>query len=322
MIDIRLLRHVLALNKHRNFIRAADSLHISQPALSRSIAGLEQELGFLLFDRMSSGLQPTPLGQMIIERGQGIINQEKELLREILFMQGMEVGEFSVGAGPFPFENSVCEAIARLIAQHPRLQVRVNSNSPPVIINQVIDGDIDLGVVDVRLCQGDTRLSIEPLPNRTIVCCCRRGHPLAGKRSLELAEILSFPIVGTVFSPALANLLSAGGLAGRVDEASGSFLPAITVDSLSAAKKIALGCDALLPITPNCVDAELQSGDLVIIDFNAPWMQSTYGFVAKRDRTLAPAALAFIELVKQIEAESVERANWLLATYANYSKLA
>ena len=68
-IDIRLLRQVLALSKHRNFARAAESLHISQPALSRSIAGLEQSLGVQLFERTPGGVEPTICGQAVIERG-------------------------------------------------------------------------------------------------------------------------------------------------------------------------------------------------------------------------------------------------------------
>ena len=67
-IDIRLLRQVLALSKHRNFARAAEALHISQPALSRSIAGLEQSLGVQLFDRTSAGVEPTIFGQTSFNR--------------------------------------------------------------------------------------------------------------------------------------------------------------------------------------------------------------------------------------------------------------
>jgi DNA-binding transcriptional LysR family regulator len=320
MIDFRLLRHVLALGEHRNFVRAAESLHLSQPALSRSIAGLEEELGVLLFDRMPSGLQPTLYGQIIIDRGQEILDRENELRREIQLAQGIEVGELSIGAGPFPFEISVCNAVAKLIVQYPNLQVRIDKDSPPAIVEHVLNGGVDLGVVDIRHCQDDARLSIELLPMHTIACCCRRGHPLAGKNSLALAEILAYPLVGTVMPAALGPLLSSGSAAGRIDPENKSFLPAITVDSLSAARRIAQGCDALLPIALSCIESELASGDLVILDFMAPWMRNQYGFISKRDRTLSPAATEFMAKVREVEGATLELETRLFATHARFTK--
>lgn len=318
-IDIRLLRQVLALSKHRNFARAAESLHISQPALSRSITGLEQSLGVQLFDRTPTGVEPTIFGQTVIDRGQDIIKKEQELRREILLIQGIEVGELSIGAGPFPSEISVTHAVARLITRYPKLQVRIGRDSPPAIVNRVLSGDIDIGVADVRHCEDLARLSVELLPEHAVACCCRRQHPLAVKRALSLADLLHFPIVGTVMPPALAALLSRSHAVGRVNEDTSNFHPAITVDSLSAARDIALGCDALLPITPACIASELQSGDLVILDFRANWMRNQYGFISRKDRTHSPVAIEFMTRMREVEEAAIELENRLFATYSRYS---
>lgn len=318
-IDIRLLRQVLALSKHQNFARAAESLHISQPALSRSIAGLEQSLGVQLFDRTPAGVEPTIFGQTVIDRGQDIIKKEQELRREIFLIQGIEVGELSIGAGPFPSEISVSHAVARLITRYPKLQVRIDKDSPPAIVNRVLSGDIDIGVADVRHCEDLARLTVELLPEHAVACCCRREHPLAGKRALTLADLLHFPIVGTVMPPALAALLSRGHAVGRVNEDTRNFHPAITVDSLSAARDIALGCDALLPITPACIAPELQSGDLVILDFRVTWMRNQYGFITRKDRTHSPGAIEFMTRMREVEVAAIELENRLFANYSNFS---
>lgn len=318
-IDIRLLRQVLALSKHRNFARAAESLHISQPALSRSIAGLEQSLGVQLFDRTPGGVEPTICGQAVIDRGQDILKKERELRREIFLIQGIEVGELSIGAGPFPFEISVGHAVARLITRHPKLQVRIDKDSPPAIVNRVLTGDFDIGVADTRHCVDFARLTVELLPEHAVACCCRRGHPLAGRRSLSLDDLLDFPIVGTVMPPALAALLSRSHAAGRVNEDTKNFHPAITIDSLSAARNIALGCDAILPITPGCIARELESGELVILDFMAPWMRNQYGFISRKDRTHSPGAIEFMARMREIEAEAIELETRLFAAYSNFS---
>ena len=318
MIDFRVLRYVLALSEHRNFARAAESLHISQPALSRSIAGLEEDLGVQLFDRLPSGVEPTAYGHVIIDRGQEIVDKENELHREIVLMQGIEVGELSIGAGPFPFEISVCKAVGMLVARYPNLKVRIDQDSPPAIVGRILGGGVDLGLLDTRHCQDDARLAIELLPAHAIVCCCRRNHPLVDKRALKLGDVLSYPLVGTVFPRSVGALLASGSTAGRIDEASGKFFPAITIASLSAAREIALACDALLPISPTCTERELESGDLVIIDFTGPWMQVQYGFVSKKDRTHSPATLEFMGKVREVEQAAIEREAVLIATYANY----
>ena len=317
MIDLRLLRHVVALGKHRNFARAAESLHISQPALSRSIAGIENSLGVKLFDRTPRHIEPTSYGQIIIDRGQGVIDQEDELRREILLMQGIEIGELAIGAGPFPLEISVCKAVAELIALHPKLQIRIDQDSPPAIVSRVLKGVVDVGIADVRHCQNDSRLEIELLPVHVVTCCCRRDHPLAGRRSLKLTEILAYPLVGTVFPKELAAIFPPQIAAGRVDPETRTFLPAITVNSLSAAKVVATYCDALLPITPGCVEAELQSGELVILDFMAPWMRNQYGFISKKGRNPSPSAVELMAKVREIEQQVIAREQSLIATYSN-----
>lgn len=321
MIDFRTLRYVLALGEHRNFARAAESLHVSQPALSRGIAGLEQDLGVQLFDRLPSGVEPTACGRLVIDRGKEIIEKESDLRREIVLMQGIEVGELSIGAGPFPFAISVSKAVGMLVARYPNLKIRIDQDSPPAIVGRVLGGEVDLGLLDSLHCRDDARLAIELLPAHTVVCCCRRNHPLAGKRKPALGEVLAYPLIGTVFSRSVGAILSCASNAGRIDEASGKFFPAVTVASLCAAREIALACDAVLPISPTCTESELESGDLVIIDFTEPWMQVQYGFVSKKDRTHSPAMIEFMGTVRAVEQAAIEREAALIAAYANFGNL-
>ncbi|MEI8352823.1 MAG: LysR family transcriptional regulator [bacterium] len=71
MFDMRRLRHALALAEHRNFARAATALHITQPALSRSIQSLEDALGVHLFDRNPRDVEPTAFGELVLRHAAG-----------------------------------------------------------------------------------------------------------------------------------------------------------------------------------------------------------------------------------------------------------
>ena len=316
-LDIKLLKQMLALAKHSNFARAAESLHISQPALSRSISNLERTLGVQLFDRTHGGVVPTAFGRLILERGREIVSKETELQREIQMMQGIEIGELAIGAGPYPFEISVGPAVSKLIASYPKLQIRVETASPPAIVNRILGGSFDLGVADIREWHDEQRLTLEPLPVHAGVFCCRPQHPLAGRHGLTLEEILTYPLVGTVFPPSLAGTLAQGQAGGRIDPYTGHFLPAVTIDSLSLARRITVGCDAVLLLTIGAVERELQTGDLVILDCHLPWMHTNYGFIYKRDRSLSTAAHEFIARLREVEAETLARENVLLASWGD-----
>ena len=106
-----------------------------------------------------------------------------------------------------------------------------------------------------------------------------------------------------------------GQAGGRIDQDSGHFLPAVTIDSLSLARRITMGCDAVLLLTIGAVERELLAGDLVILDCHLPWMYTNYGFISKRDRSLSAATREFMARLREVEAETVERENALLATH-------
>ena len=75
-LDLRLLESAIALAHHRSYARASKALHVSQPTLSRSIAGLEDSLGVRLFDRGRGGVDPTPFGRLLLERGAALLADE------------------------------------------------------------------------------------------------------------------------------------------------------------------------------------------------------------------------------------------------------
>jgi len=128
MLELRLLHQALTLARHRNFARAAQALHLTQPALSRSIAGLETTLGERLFDRSRRGVEPTAFGQMLLARAQPLVDAATELERDFRLLRGLQIGELRVGAGAYAVELSVSQAVGRLMARHPDLQVELASH--------------------------------------------------------------------------------------------------------------------------------------------------------------------------------------------------
>lgn len=318
-IDLRLIRHVLMLAKHRNFARAADALHISQPALSRSIARLEEDLGVRLFDRTREGVVPTEYGDVVIERGGDIMNREHELQREIQMMRDLDAGELGIAAGPFPHAISCGPALGRLLAAHPKLHVRLEKQSPHETVAKVLEGAVDLGIADIREWQEDARLQIEALPAHIGVWVSRAAHPLARRADLTLQEVLAYPLACTILPHTLAKHFGNAPMAGRLDPDSERFIPAVALDALMLAPSIVATSDTIFLTPPSLVADGLERGELMILDLHMPWQRTCYGFIFKHGRTLSKATQEYMACVRTVESELMEYESHLLATYGRFA---
>jgi len=122
MVELRQLRHVIALAEHRKYARASGALHITQPALTRSIQGIEAQLGAPLFDRGPREVTPTAIGELVLRHARAIAHAAHDLERDVGLAKGMDLGELRVGAGPFVGATLVGEVVARMSRTHPKLR--------------------------------------------------------------------------------------------------------------------------------------------------------------------------------------------------------
>lgn len=317
---MRLIRHVLTLARHRNFARAAEQLHLSQPALSRSIARLEDMLGVVLFDRTRDGVVPTDYGRMLIERGEEILRRGQALKRELDLMQGLEMGEVSIVAGPFPHAISAGQALSRLLGARGGLRVRLAQQSPRGAVEQILDGAADLAIADLREWLDDTRLQLEPLPQHIGCWVVRANHPLAGRRGLSLADVLAYRLICTPLPRQLAEFFRDFPAAGYVDPDKGVFQPAISLDAISIGPALAAASDAVMLTPIGIVADRLAKGELTILDLHLPWQRTAYGFVTLRGRTPSPATLEYMACVRAVENEAMAQERDLMARYLSASQ--
>lgn len=301
-VELRQLRHVLAIDRHRNFARAAEALSLTQPALTRSLQSLESELGARLFDRDRAHVEPTPIGARFVERARLLLNQARDLEQDFAQMLGLEVGLLRLGAGPYPAELSVGTALGRLVQQHPRLLVDLAISDWPGLTRRVASGDIELAIADTSLALEDERLAVEALPRHQLQLFCRAGHPLARQTSVTLAEARSFPLVGTALPPHLSGLATADKRGLRATLPEGTTSSEIRVDSFALVLPIVLTSDAISGAAPSQIRGELERGEVVLLPLELPWLRTRYGIIRLANRTPSPAAAAFIEILREVEA--------------------
>jgi DNA-binding transcriptional LysR family regulator len=298
-LEFRLIRHALALGRHRHFARAAESLGLTQPSLSRSIAALEEELGVRLFDRTRDGVRPTAFGELLLARGAALVQGEDEFRRELRLLAGLEGGTLCVGAGPYPAEISVGTAAGRLLREHPRLRLELVCADPEVVVRGVLARQLDVGLCDPRGLADVSRLSIEPLPEHPLVMAGRPGHPLAGRKALNRDEVLAYPLATT----SLTGSQAAAAAGREIDPGTGAHATAVHVNTISLACRVARESDALLPATAGMIARDVAEGQLVALDFRDPEMCTKYSLVTRADRSPAPAVAAYCAILREVERE-------------------
>jgi DNA-binding transcriptional LysR family regulator len=144
------------------------------------------------------------------------------------------------------------------------------------------------------------------MPRHEFVVAGRPSHPLVGRAGLRLAEVLAFPVASTlIVNEAVTAAVASGGASDLLDADHGELIPAIHVNSYALARQIACDTDALVPGTARMLAPELSAGRLVLLDFHMPGLRTNYALIHRQDRSLSPAALAFIDLVRAVEAEVV-----------------
>jgi DNA-binding transcriptional LysR family regulator len=302
--SFRHLEVVRALAEHRHFGRAAKALGVSQPSLTRSLKHLEDALGVRLFDRLD-GVTPTLFGRTVAEKGGALLEDYSELLRELTLMQGLEIGELTLAAGPFPAEISAQKAVGLLAARHPGLLLQVTTTDWTRVIDDILQGRADLGLADISEAALHPDLETRLVRESRLHFYCRAEHPLADRASIEIADLMRFPWVGpTAPSRVRQEMPKVEMPFGFICDVNNRFRPRIVVDTLSAARDIVLASDALSVSLPALLETELQRRHCVILPIDLPWMRLNYGFAWKRGRTHSPAAEALMGHILAVEEET------------------
>lgn len=188
------LDYFLAIAAHNSLSRAASSLGVSQPTLSRSIQKLEQQLGAQLLERTATGVALTSAGRRLAQRGQVAHVALEDAAREIRETAAGTLGVVRVAVG-FTLWPLVAEAlIPRLHADRPAATLDLNVMPVEEIVERLVQGGCDFGV-SVLPQELPSTLTAQRLLTDELVPIVRKDHPLT-RGPLELARLLEFPWVG------------------------------------------------------------------------------------------------------------------------------
>jgi DNA-binding transcriptional LysR family regulator len=185
--DLRRLEYFVAVARERNFTRAAERLRIAQPALSRQVRLLEEELGVELMHRTTHAFELTEAGEFLLERGPALLAAADELWRGVRTYGSGELGGVVLGYGASASYETGPRLLARLAERHPGITITTSVKLAPEIIAGVRDGSIDLGLV--RCPPHAVELEARPVRAERQVLLLRRDHPLAAHPSVAISDL-------------------------------------------------------------------------------------------------------------------------------------
>lgn len=285
-MELRVLNYFLAIAREENITKAAQILHISQPALSRQMMQLEDELGVKLFSRSNHNIVLTEDGLLLKRRAQELISLADKTKRDFINKDAELSGEVTIGSGEFRSTRELAKIMVAFQEKHPLVQFRIYSGNADNIQDYIGRGHLDLGVmgepVDIRKYEFISM----PVKEKWGVLV-RKDSELAGKEHVRAQDLLNTPLVTA--SRDFQGELTAwfGDLYDKVRiAATGNLL-------YNEAMLVESGMGAVLCIELNCTYENLRFVPLY------PAIESRTALVWKKDAIFSSATTAFIDFASQ-----------------------
>jgi DNA-binding transcriptional LysR family regulator len=202
------LRHLISLAQSGSFTRSAEALFLTQPALSRSIHALEEELGQPLFDRVGRRSMLTPFGVEALRRARQLVFEADELAGIGRAMREGRSGAVRIGLGSGPGAMLMTPLLKTMAKSHPAIRIDIARGHTDVLARRLRERELDALVVDARSLSPSPDLRVASLVEMRGAFMVRQDHPLTRARgTLRFDALRQFPIASTPLSDEVARAM-------------------------------------------------------------------------------------------------------------------
>ena len=293
-MDVRQLRNLLAVIEEGSLAKAAERLKLTQPALTKSVRRLEEQLNVQLFERKSRGMKPTCYAESLKRYAKATSISMAEAEREISAMRRGTEGTLTIAGPPLIMANLLPPVLVQLSEERPKLQIRVASRNRDLVAG-ILDGKFNIGVAMLYEESPKRGLTKQWLFDDRLVLAMRPDHPLARRRKINANDL-----VDRKWIFAESDSLSQK----RVQiyfQQEGFSLPAPRIESQNpgVTKSILMSSDYVAMIARLGVEKEINNGTLKCVDIDSPLMMRPVGVLQREGEPLSPAANSFVQLLQE-----------------------
>lgn len=275
------------------FTRAAEFLDMSQPAVSKQVKTLEERVGTPLFVRTGRKASLTPAGEIVYAYAKRIIHTIEEMQGALAALAVPGSGRLSIGAVPTVAVFTLPDLLGAFSKRHPLVVVHVRTGSIDDVVQMVLRGEIDVGLVTVPVTH--ELLQTIPLFRDRILLVAQPDTPWAAKRIIQPAELTGMPMIAYERASKFRRYVDAGfDAAGIAPDVIMEF------DSHEAVKAMVLAGLGVAMMPSSVVARDLEQGRLVelkIAGFEE--LARMTSLIIRRDRQPGAPVRAFLDLVRE-----------------------
>jgi DNA-binding transcriptional LysR family regulator len=218
-MELRQLEYFVAVADEANFTRAAERIHVAQPAVSAQIARLERELGQVLLDRTRRQVRLTTAGEAVLPFARAALQAVADVRRSVEEVTQLVRG--SVTLGTVTSHNvDTPGLLADFHADHPNVEITLSTDASDALLDGVRSGRLDAAIVSIGSDERPGGLDIEVVTDETIDAAVCRDDPWAGRKTIRLAELAERPLislpVGAGIRHQLDSAFASAGISARI----------------------------------------------------------------------------------------------------------
>lgn len=285
-VTFRQLRVFTEVAKHLSFSRAAESLHLTPPAVTMQVKELEGQIGLPLFERQGRQVQLTMVGEYFLVYAKRLLSTLKDAENTISRFKQVETGVLTIGiistAGYF-----LPQLLARFKAEHEGVEVRLDvTRDLTKLIDKLHSNEIDLAVMGRP--PKEYALRSEPFATHPMVFICPSNHPLLRVGHPPVDALVHYPIIARELGSEVRHVLDSYLREHRLAPPIAMEIP--SNETVKAAVLAGLGIGF---VSLHAVAAELRSGQLHLVEFEDTPVRRSWNLVREASKVLSPAAEAF-----------------------------
>jgi DNA-binding transcriptional LysR family regulator len=296
---LRQLKVFETVARHLSFSRAAEELHLTQPAVSTQVRQLEHHVGLPLFEQLGKKVYLTPAGVEMLHYSRSIIQQFREAEDAMAQLRGISGGRLNVAvisAGDYFFPRLLAEFISR----HDGVALNLAVHNREELLHQLAGNLTDLAVM-VRPPESMDTINESFAPHPYVIVAAP-DHPLVGKRRIPLTALASEPFIVREKGSDTWNSMQEG-FAGRLT----NLRIAMEIKSTETIKQAVIANMGIAFLSAHTVALELRTGHLAVLDIEGFPVMLNWYVVHRKNKRLPPVALAFKHFLMEDGAALIER---------------
>ncbi|PWA12330.1 LysR family transcriptional regulator [Pueribacillus theae] len=290
-LQLRSLEVFITVVEKKGFTKAAEALYVGQPALSKTIQKLEQELKVTLFDRSSKKIQLTDEGKVLYEKSKEILAKVTSIPESLHELSEVIIGEVRVGIPQIIGTVFFPQVAYHFLKKYPKVTLTTEEDGSVIIESLVNRGELDIGFV---VLPASNTLDAEVIYQDTFVVCVSSKHPLAGAEEVSLSQLKEEKFILFDKSFALYNLI-------RNHCIESGFSPEVTFQSKQWDLVLQLVSAQLgITVIPKILANKLNDIDIVALPITQPKTVWNIGIITKKNAYKSYALKEFINVVREI----------------------